>query len=50
MRDEILPLAEPIGKEGTRYPAIVARLGADTYAGIIEWVKRLEEELEKEGN
>jgi DNA-binding PadR family transcriptional regulator len=46
MRAEILPLAEDLEGEGWRYPAVVARLGADTYAYAIEWLERLESELE----
>lgn len=47
MRDEIIPLAEEFEESGVRYPAIVARLGADTYAYAGEWLARLAKELEK---
>lgn len=32
MRREIMPLAKALKQRGTRYPAIVARVGAETYA------------------
>ncbi len=46
MREEIVPLAETLAAEGTRYPALVARLGADSYAFVEQWLARLEAELE----
>jgi DNA-binding PadR family transcriptional regulator len=46
LREEILPLADALAESGTRYPAIVARLGADTYAFAEAWLGRLEAELE----
>jgi len=46
LRSEILPLAEQLAETGTRYPAIVARLGADTFAFAEQWLARLEAELE----
>jgi DNA-binding PadR family transcriptional regulator len=45
-REEIVPLAEALEPSGTRYPALVARLRADTYAYIEQWLGRLEAELE----
>jgi DNA-binding PadR family transcriptional regulator len=48
MRSEIVPLAEVLEEEGTRYPAVVARLGADTYAYAERWLARLEAELTQE--
>jgi DNA-binding PadR family transcriptional regulator len=48
MRSEIVPLAEALEESGTRYPAIVARLGADTYAYAERWLARLEAELRDE--
>jgi DNA-binding PadR family transcriptional regulator len=45
MRREIVPLAEELERTGTRYPAVVARLGADTYAYVERWLARLEAEL-----
>jgi PadR family transcriptional regulator, regulatory protein AphA len=46
MRAEILPLAEAAEKEGVGYPAVVARLGADSYAYAERWLARLEEGLD----
>jgi DNA-binding PadR family transcriptional regulator len=46
LRAEILPLAEALAGDGPQYPAIVARLGADTYAFVQEWLARLEKELD----
>ncbi len=46
IREEILPLAEALASSGTRYPALVARLGADTYAYVDQWLARLETELD----
>jgi len=43
-----LPLAEALEREGTRYPAVVARRGADAYGYADEWVMRLEAQLEAE--
>ncbi|TMK98041.1 MAG: PadR family transcriptional regulator [Actinobacteria bacterium] len=45
MRSEIVPLADALAEGGTRYPAVVARLGADTYAYAERWLGRLEAEL-----
>lgn len=45
-REEIIPLAEALDSSGTRYPALVARLRADTYAYAEQWLARLEAELE----
>ena len=44
-REEILPLAESLERVGTRFPAHVARLRADTYAFTEQWLARLEAEL-----
>ncbi len=46
-REEIVPLAQELEPSGTHYPALVARLRADTYAYIEQWLARLEAELEK---
>ena len=46
LREEILPLADGLAQDGPRYPAIVARLGADTYAFVQDWLARLEDELD----
>lgn len=48
MREEIIPLATEFEREDVRYPAIVARLGADTYAFAADWLARLEQEIEAE--
>ncbi len=45
MREEILPLAETLQEAGTGYPALVARLGADTYAFVERWLAEVEGEL-----
>lgn len=45
MREEIVPLAEALESEGTFYPALVARLGADTYAYAEQWLGELEARL-----
>jgi DNA-binding PadR family transcriptional regulator len=46
MREEILPLAQALEQHGTRYPALVAQLGADTYAYVEQWLARVEDELQ----
>jgi DNA-binding PadR family transcriptional regulator len=43
--DEIVPLAEALESSGTRYPALVARLRADTYAYVEQWLAEREAEL-----
>jgi len=48
MRREIIPLAQALEQAGTRYPALVAQLGADTYAYAEEWLARLEARLDDE--
>jgi PadR family transcriptional regulator, regulatory protein AphA len=48
MRREIIPLAEAFEQAGTRFPAVVAHLGADTYAYAEEWLARLETQLDAE--
>jgi hypothetical protein len=44
MREDILPFAQALEQNGIRYPALVARLGADTYAYIEQWLAQLEAE------
>jgi PadR family transcriptional regulator AphA len=44
--EEIVPLAEALDSSGTRFPAHVARLRADTYAFVERWLEQLEAELE----
>ena len=46
MRQEIVPLAEALEQDGTRYPAVVAHLGADMYAYAERWLARLEGRLD----
>lgn len=46
MREEIVPLAESLEQSGTRYPTLVAHLGADTYAYVEQWLARAENELD----
>jgi DNA-binding PadR family transcriptional regulator len=46
LREEILPLAEALEQDGPQYPTIVARLGADTYTYVEDWLARLEADLE----
>ncbi len=48
MRAEVLPAAEPVERAGIRHPATVARLGADTYAFLADWLDRRAGELERE--
>lgn len=46
-RDDIVPLALALEQAtGLRYPAVVARLGADTAAFVAERLSELEEELD----
>jgi DNA-binding PadR family transcriptional regulator len=47
LREDIVPLAEALEQTGTRYPALVAKLGADIYAYAEQWLTRLEAELQK---
>lgn len=47
MREEILPAAtRTADREGFRHPLTVARLGADTYGFLADWLERLEADLE----
>jgi PadR family transcriptional regulator AphA len=48
MRSEVLPAAQAIERGGFRHPHTVARLGADTYAFLADWLDRLSSELERE--
>jgi DNA-binding PadR family transcriptional regulator len=47
LREDVLPLAQALEQTGTRYPALVARLGADTYAYAEQWLTRMETELRR---
>jgi PadR family transcriptional regulator AphA len=48
-REEIVPLAAALEQAGIRYPGLIARLRADTYAFTEEWLARVERELEGDG-
>lgn len=48
MQEEILPSARALEQDGTRFPALVARLGADTYMYVAQWLEDLEAQLQKE--
>jgi DNA-binding PadR family transcriptional regulator len=48
IRTEILPLAEPAARAGTRFPAAVARLSADVYTYAAGWLAEFEAELQSE--
>lgn len=45
MRKEILPAAQATERAGFRHPTTVARLGADTYGFLADWLEQLEAEL-----
>jgi DNA-binding PadR family transcriptional regulator len=47
LRDEVLPAAKALEQNGVHYPALVAQLGADTYAYAERWLGRLEADLEE---
>lgn len=47
LRLEVLPVAEAIEPDGVHYPALVARLGADTYAYVEQWLASLESDLQE---
>jgi DNA-binding PadR family transcriptional regulator len=48
MRREVLPAAEGLKDTGFRHPHTVARLGADSYGFVADWLDRLAAELETE--
>ena len=48
MHSELIPLAEAIEQQGTRFPAAVARLGADVYAYAEQALARLEAQLQQQ--
>jgi len=48
MRSEVLPAAQALERTGSRHPHTVARLGADTYAFVADWLDRCASELERE--
>jgi PadR family transcriptional regulator AphA len=45
MREQIVPLADALEERGTRFPAVVAHLGADMYEHAEEWLASLEAQL-----
>ena len=47
LREEIMPVADAMKPAGVRYPALVAQLGADTYAYVEQWLATLENDLEE---
>ncbi len=47
LRGDILPAAQALEGEDVHFPALVARLGGDTYAYVERWLARLEAELEE---
>jgi DNA-binding PadR family transcriptional regulator len=47
LREEILPLADPLIEKGIVFPGTVAKLGIDTFAYVEQWLGRLEAELEE---
>jgi len=46
MRTDIVPMADALARGGTRFPAVVAHMGADAYAYAGGWLERLAAELE----
>jgi DNA-binding PadR family transcriptional regulator len=44
--EQVAPYAEDLDRAGLRFPALAARLGADSYANAAAWLARLEAELE----
>jgi PadR family transcriptional regulator, regulatory protein AphA len=49
LRGEVLPLAEA-GEPDIRFPAIVGRLGADSWAYWERWLARLEAQISEKGS
>jgi PadR family transcriptional regulator AphA len=50
MQEEIRPTAAALEQDGTRFPAIVAALGTDTYRYVAQWLEDLEARLESEAS
>jgi DNA-binding PadR family transcriptional regulator len=48
MKTEVLPAAQTLERTGPRHPHTVARLGADTYGFLADWLDRLASEMERE--
>jgi len=49
MQTEVIPAARAIERTGFRHPNTVARLGADIYGFVAEWLDRHASELERQG-
>jgi DNA-binding PadR family transcriptional regulator len=47
MQTTVLPAARALEESGFRHPHAVARLGAESYAFVAEWLERFEAELER---
>jgi DNA-binding PadR family transcriptional regulator len=45
MQTEVLPAARALERSGFRHPHTVARLGADSYGFVADWLDRLQSEL-----
>jgi DNA-binding PadR family transcriptional regulator len=45
IRAEILPVAQTLEQNGIRHPALVAQLGADTYAYVETWLAALHDSV-----
>lgn len=45
VREQVVPLSSSLEQGGVRYPALVARLAADTYGYIEDWLAKLEADL-----
>ncbi len=48
MRTEVLPAAEAFARSGSRHPHTMARLGADTYAFLADWLDGFASDLQSE--
>lgn len=49
LRGELIPAAQSGPPEGVRYPVLVGRLGADSYAYWERWFARLEARISEDG-
>lgn len=50
MRDTVFPAAEAVERNGYPRPNTVARLGADFYGFVAEWLDEAASELERKGS
>ena len=48
MHTTVLPAAQAIERSGFRHPHTVARLGADIYGFVADWLDQLASELERQ--